>query len=62
MPGPGTIPYPEVPAVIEEPGGQGVPTCWPAVLRDVLTHPFPILLIGSNILFLKLNFVGFQET
>lgn len=53
------VPYPQVPAVVEEPGWQGVPARWPAVFRDVLTHPFPILLIGSDILFLKFNFVGF---
>lgn len=54
-------PYPEVAAVVEEPGGQGVPARWPTVLRDVLPHPFPVLLIGRDILLLKFNFVGFQE-
>lgn len=54
--------YPKVAAVVEEPGRQRVPTRWPAVFRDVLTHPFPILLVGGDILFLKFNFVGFQET
>lgn len=59
--GPEAVPYPEVAAVIEEPGWQRVPTGWPPVFRNVLPHPLPILLVGSNILFLKFYFVGFQE-
>lgn len=54
-------PYPEVAAVVEEPGGQGVPARRPTVLRDVLPHPFPVLLVSCDVLLLKFNFVGFQE-
>lgn len=56
------VSHPTIFVIVEYLWGERVPRGRPGLLRNILSHPLPVGLIGRNVALLKLDLVDRQET
>lgn len=55
------VSYPTVFALVKDLRWQGVPSCRPRLLGNVLPHPLPVVLVGGDVTLLEVDLIGGQE-
>lgn len=55
------VSHPAIFAFIKYLWGQRVPRGRPGLLRNILSHPLPVALIGCDVTLLELDLIGCQE-